>query len=585
MESSQWRRFGRTTWSVIAGLSGVVALLATMSFLLASSSLVKAAGAGASDQVNDRLSASHVLSGPSATSPTLQLFAFQPAESGYLLTVRLGDALSHTQYTISSYHHTDIDYWQNAVTVTTDSDGVASARVWSRCTYQDVLTGYVFAQLEQAGVFQVESNRLDCPSLQTIQDFGSYLVAGPANDDWIYRPSPPGLDHARIWVSNAAGRTGLTGTISIRSTGAGYSLPEQRLSDGGSGIYTYTWSIAGLPRADDYRIQLTLRDGDGGLSGLDAFVKLSGRAMWVWGETVSGENPKVWAILTNEDHDGNGIGDRDEWLAFADAPYGTPDPYVTTSYLSIYPYIAYTGTLVTGTFQSFLAAAHAAGEVRVEALAGTHEWVETNAGLQAGKDLCDAVLAFNRAGSTPAERFDGLHYDIEHDDWFAGSRWDRFIELMTYCQSQIDLYNQTHDPIVFGVDIPPHFFTGPGSSGQIKSNWDVMNIVDTITLMDYRDFAGERWDGNTNGIIPRAEAFLADGNALGKPVIIGVELTPNPYDHVTFFEECPVFMENELREVSRHFAGEWAYKGLAIHDYGAWKGKKCLFLPVVLKSY
>ena len=45
---------------------------------------------------------------------------------------------------------------------------------------------------------------------------------------------------------------------------------------------------------------------------------------------------------------------RDEWLAFSDTPYGMPDPYATTSYLSVYPYIGYAGTTVTDTFQSFL---------------------------------------------------------------------------------------------------------------------------------------------------------------------------------------------------------------------------------------
>jgi hypothetical protein len=91
---------------------------------------------------------------------------------------------------------------------------------------------------------------------------------------------------------------------------------------------------------------------------------------------------------------------------------------------------------------------------------------------------------------------------VEHDDWFADNRWAHFIELIAYCQTQVDTYNLTHEPIVFGVDIPPHFLTGPDSSGQVKSNWDVMNIVDTITLMDYRDFADLRWDGRTHGIIP-----------------------------------------------------------------------------------
>lgn len=585
MESSPYLGLTRTILSAVISVLSFAALLTTMQLLTGLSS-TEVTAAGPSDRISSHStpSTSHAIPHLNGLSPTLQLLAFQPSESGYLFTVRLSDALSHTQYTISSHHHTDIDYWQDAITVTTDSAGVASARVWSRCTYQSVLTGYVFAQLEQTGVFQAESNQLDCPALRTIGGFGSHLATQSANNDWIYRPSPPGPDSVRIWVRDAAGQAGLTGTIRILSAG-GYLLPEQPLTDEGDGLYSYVWSIAGLLHDDDYRVQLSLRDGAGGLSGLDAFVKLSGRAMWVWGEAADGENPVIWALLTNEDHDGNGIGDRDEWLAFSDAPYSAPDPYATTSYLSVYPYIGNTGTLVTDTFQTFLTVAHSTDNIRVEVLAGTHEWVETDAGLQNGKDRCDAVLNFNRAGATPVERFDGIHYDVEHDDWYTGARWSRYLDLIIYCQAQVDTYNQTHEPIVFGVDIPPHFLTGPESSGAVKSGWDVLSIVDYITLMDYRDFADVRWDGRTDGIIPRAEPFIADGITLGKPVVIGVELTPNPYDHVTFFEEYTALMENELCKVSQHFAGDWAYKGIAIHDYGAWKEKECyVFLPVILKN-
>ena len=560
------------------GLLGLAALLLATSF-------ADAAGGEMGDRREDAQANGHLLP-QDGVSPTLQLLAFQPSQDGYLLTVRLDDALPHVQYVISSYHHTDIDYGQDAVTVTADGDGVASAQVWSRYTYQGAPAGYVFARLGREGVLEATSNSLDAASLQAVADFGSHLAADPLNDDWIYRPSPPGADEVRIWVRDAAGRPGLAGTVRVRSAQAGYVLPEQPLIDAGGGLYTCTWSITSLPRADDYRLQLTLQDGAGGLSGVDAFVRLSGRAMWVWGEAVGEGNPQIWAILTNGDHDGDGIGDRDEWLAFCNAPHGSQDPYATTSYLSVYPYISYAGTLYTETVQAFLAAAHGAGEVRVEALAGTHQWVESDQGLQDGKAMCDAILAFNRATAAPAGRFGGIHYDVEHDDWYAGGRWERFLELIAYCQGQVDQYNQEHAPIVLGVDTPPHFLTGPEASGQIKSNWDVMHIVDTITLMDYRDFADQRWDGRTDGIVPRAEGFLADGNALGKPVVIGVELTANPYDHVTFFEECPMWMERELRAASRALASEWAYRGIAMHTYGAWKAKRACgaFLPLVIKE-
>jgi len=264
-------------------MSSLLALLTVVPHWLAAPRFAEAARVGPSDRAADGPATGHAILGLNEVSPTLQLLAFQPSEEGYLFAARLSNALSHTQYVISSYHHTDIDYPQHAVTVTTDGAGVASARVWSRCMYQGVLTGYVFASLGQSGVFQAESNHLDCPALQTVASFGSHLVADPADDDWVYRPSPPGPGSVRIWVRAAAGRTGLTGTVRIRSTQAGYAPPEQPLTDEGGGLYSYVWSIARLPRADDYRVQLTLHDGVGGLSGLDAFVKLSGRAVWVWG--------------------------------------------------------------------------------------------------------------------------------------------------------------------------------------------------------------------------------------------------------------------------------------------------------------
>jgi hypothetical protein len=579
MHTRPCRRLARIIAPILIGLLSFMALLAALHLAVR-----EVVASGITGRVGSRLS-SHAIPPSKSASPTLQLLAFQPADEGYLFSLRLGSALSHTQYVITAYHHTDIDYPQQTITVTTGSAGLASARIWSRCTYQDVLTGYVFARLETGGQPQTESNHLACPALQTVGDFGSHLVAASANDDWIYRPAPPGPGQVRIWLRDASGRAGLTGSIRIHPAGGSSWLADEALIDAGGGLYAYTWTIDGLPGAGKYRVQLGLEDGWGGLSGLDAFVQLSGRATWIWGEAVDGGNPAIWAILTNGDHDGNGRGDRDDWLAFIDAPYGSGDPYVATSYLSVYPYIAFNGTAVTGTFQTFLSVAHSASGVRVEALAGSHQWVESDSGLADGKDLCDAILDFNRAGATPAGRFDGIHFDVEHDDWYTGSHWSRYLELIGYCQSQVNLYNQSHEPVLFGVDVPPHFLNGSGNSGAIKSAWDVLSSVDYITLMDYRDFAGVRWDGRTDGIIPRAEAFMVDGNALGKPVIIGVELTPNRYDHVTFFEESRGFMENELRQVSRDFAVEPAYGGIAMHDYQAWKEKeRRVFLPLILRD-
>ena len=100
--------------------------------------------------------------------------------------------------------------------------------------------------------------------------------------------------------------------------------------------------------------------------------------------------------------------------------------------------------------------------------------------------------------------------------------------------------------------------------------------------MDYRDFADVRWDGRTDGILSWAEGFMADGNALGTPVMIGLELTPNDYDHVTFAEECTAYMEQELENVAAALSASWAFQGFALHDYAAWTLNQCrIYLPFV----
>lgn len=265
-------------------------------------------------------------------------------------------------------------------------------------------------------------------------------------------------------------------------------------------------------------------------------------------------------MLTNGDFNGNGLDDRDELLAFFDSPHGDESAYASTAYLSVYPYINPTGYTEAAAFQEFLMVAHQNG-LKVEALTGTFEWVNSDEKLQEGKDTCDFILAFNQAGATAVTRFDGIHLDVEHDVWEEENRWDRFLELLTYCRAAIDDYNQTHEPIILNADIPPRFLTGTQQQGGLI-NWDVMEKLDVLTLMDYRDYADVRWDGRTDGILHYAEGFINDGNALGVPIIIGLELTPNENNHVTFHEECTPYLEQELETAALALSSNWPSRGL-----------------------
>ena len=518
------------------------------------------------------------LAAESGSTPQIDLLSWEGTEDPFWFTFRVFGATPLSTYTVTTFHHTDIPYPQATFTVTTDAAGLASGRVWSACTHNDAFTGTVRINLGQNGTELAESTNLDCQQLSGVADLGSNLAANNAEISWIYKP---GAGDVEIWLADRDGRSNLTGRVRFLSA-QGFDSGYLSLTDVGNGRYTFNWTPPNNPD-DLYRVQLTLDDANGGHSGIDAFIKMRGRSAWIWGEANETGNPEIWNLLTNGDFNSNGLGDRDEWLSFFGMPHGDESAFASTAYLSIYPYINPTGYTEAATFQNFLAVAHQNG-LKIEALTGTFEWVNSDELLQEGKDTCDAILAFNQAGVTAVQRFDGIHLDVEHDVWEEDNRWDRFLELLAYCRAAIDLYNQTYDPITLNADIPPRFVTGAHNSGEMMSSWDVMTQLDVLTLMDYRDYADVRWDGRTDGILQWAEGFINDGNALGVPVIIGLELSPNEHDHVTFQEECTGYMEQELETVAVALSSNWAFQGFALHDYAWWQLNQCrIYLPLIIR--
>jgi len=512
-------------------------------------------------------------------APSLQLLSYdaKAGDSSGNFIARVKDANPNTEYDITIYHHTDINYLQDSKIVTTDSAGTASARLWSRCYGATNPTYFVVAELSRDGLV-AESNRLYCSKLIGIAATDTEDKNNQGNDDEIYYIG----QEIKIWAQDKDSQTNLTGTISISSITAGYQSDAQ-IPHQGDGIYSYIWDTTNLSPATDYRVEVTLSNSNGGLSGVDYLIRLinkvtlKGRAMWTWGETIGNENPQNWAIVTNGDYDNDSKGDRDELFDLCNQVSFR----ITTIYFSVHPHLSKDGITLSDAqaLREFLMTAHNAG-LRVECLAGTHEWIEDK--LQEGKDYFDAVLEFNQTASHQ-ERFDGIHYDVEHDSWNE-SRWNNFIELINYCRSEINSYNLSHpveESIIFGVDTDPtRFLNGLESSGQVMSNYDVLNIVDYITILDYRDYAYFNPDipSRTDGLIHWAEPVIADATELNKGVHIGVELgTDNVYyEFVTFNEESLLYMETELLKVAEYFSDESlhpAYQGIALHDYNNYSAK------------
>ena len=93
-----------------------------------------------------------------------------------------------------------------------------------------------------------------------------------------------------------------------------------------------------------------------------------------------------------------------------------------------------------------------------------------------------------------------------------------------------------------------------------------INIYDYVALMDYRDKAEGR-----DSILSHASSEIAYANEVGKKVVIGLEVSSNDINKVTFHEEGPKVFEQEVRKVERALRNEPSFDGFAIHHYRAYR--------------
>jgi len=288
------------------------------------------------------------------------------------------------------------------------------------------------------------------------------------------------------------------------------------------------------------------------------------RAMWVWGmaDNIVLDDPE---------------GSRAEFFTFCDAPHSNTDKAITTVYLS--------GTaggkdLVTSfaeELRGFLSAAHARG-LRIECLDGDKYWalpdfLGVGDNRARGEARIDEILAFNAAGSQDAERFDGIHYDVEPHglsysrgddyDWDADNAfiWSEYLVLLGNCRGKIDAYNASNTDIEFGVDIA-FWYDDYDNDAYPGGVTDILNYVDYVGIMDYRDSASRIVDG--------ASYELGLANDLDKRVYIGIETAP-AYEpdppSITFYEEGNDFMEGELETAEEQVNSNSSFAGFAIHFY------------------
>ncbi|WIV20698.1 hypothetical protein QPK24_08475 [Paenibacillus polygoni] len=211
-------------------------------------------------------------------------------------------------------------------------------------------------------------------------------------------------------------------------------------------------------------------------------------------------------------------------------------------------------------YQSFIHNATLAG-IKVEILDGRPSWGLTQS-RQGLVDFIDWIENYqNEASET--EKFSGIHVDIEPH---VLPEWKENVdEVVRQWQSNVSYLTSEAKRLhmEIGADIPFWLdnYTTPDKDMKISS-W-MIRQYDSVTVMAYRDKA--------NAIYDVASGELAEASALGKKVSIAVETNKsNEGDFITFYEEGPEYMAEQLALVEQKANIHSSYAGISIHEYASW---------------
>jgi len=223
-------------------------------------------------------------------------------------------------------------------------------------------------------------------------------------------------------------------------------------------------------------------------------------------------------------------------------------------------------------FKFFNQSAHNSG-IFVHALGGDPRW-----GLeryhQQPLRWVENVLSFNRA-SKSAERFDGIQNDTEV--YLLGKAWEQnkegiLKEYLDLNRKIIELRQIEEADIIYACDIP--FWYDDDSSLMVNWNgatkpasFHVLDTADSVTIMDYRNFAE-----GANGSIALAAKEVEYAASANKKVYIGQETKENLYPpYVTFGGMTEENMERQIKKLVEVYINSPGFAGIAMHHYTSYK--------------
>lgn len=285
-------------------------------------------------------------------------------------------------------------------------------------------------------------------------------------------------------------------------------------------------------------------------------------ALWVWSES--------YEIVTAENK-------QTEFFNFISKPHGEESAKINRIFLNGDSF-SYSNTSNKSALRAFLKKSHDNG-IAVEYLAGNSKWA-----LSGNENLaierCEKMTKFNSEATNQAERFDGVHLDIEPyllSDWkinFSNGQdkyndeiENNYLRILTSCNNIIKKENKKTS---LSIDIPTWF-------AKATDIWDIVTSktspVDYITFMNYFDteqtfLYGYDGANKSGGIGPNLRANT------NIPMVFGAETIDLDPSSITFFEEGFASMNNVFKQARKKFDKENLFAGIAIHHYRTLKSLK-----------
>lgn len=186
------------------------------------------------------------------------------------------------------------------------------------------------------------------------------------------------------------------------------------------------------------------------------------------------------------------------------------------------------------------------------------------------EEMFRRVVQYN-AAAPAAARFDGVNLDIEPhilNEWNDGTRGRLLMDFLDMGDALMAIKREYHATLAVGPAIP---FWLDGIDLEWKGvkrpvSEHVIDLFDYVALMDYRHKAE-----GSDSILSHAASEIAYADRAGKKVVIGLEVSPDEPEKVTFDKAGPKAFEQALRTVEQTLRDDPSFAGFAIHHYRTYR--------------